>query len=573
MRFLQILCGCLLVTGATIQLGDTPQNLNTPHAVHEIEQALEFPGDIVIDMVDGSTEQDLNDLSLLLGADLNWVHPLSRDEGLIHGFVPNMAEAISLLSTMPTVEVSERNETMTVQGWLSSSEPNDPLYSKQWHLPAMGADISWATTPQGKGVIVAVLDTGVSRVEDLDSARLLEGVSFVPGQSVSDGNGHGTHVAGTIAQSTNNGIGVAGVAPQATVLPVKVLSDQGSGQVAWIAAGIDYAVDEGAQVINMSLGGGYSEVIHNAVKKARKAGVLVVAACGNSDMPQCGYPGGLEESIGVSSTGPDGKRAFYSSYGKGVDIAAPGGNKRMTDGGVWQNTVLDGKEGYYDFQGTSMASPHVAGAAAVLLSTGMSSDLVESTLLETADGDEWTEEFGHGHLNLQAALGGAGSVSNHDGMILSGSAIAFAMLIGLIGRARKSFVVTVALVAALMSGGGWFLTFLPLPNWLIFNYLTTSPLAWPNLLFSPGVASFPLWLSVLLPVGFAFVTGPNRAMRPVATGLLLGYSSYFVWGIATSSLTVAYLPGTFGIVWLAANAIFSTFFAVGLVGVETLDDE
>src|SRR5690606_26728751 len=120
----------------------------------------------------------------------------------------------------------------------------------------------------------------------------------------------------------------------------------GFGSSSWIAAGIDYAADNGADVINLSLGGAYSGVIHNAIKKAQKKGVIVVAAAGNSGKKGVSYPGALEETIGVSATGPDGTLAFYSSYGKGVDIAAPGGDKRVAGGGVLQDTI-DGRGGHH----------------------------------------------------------------------------------------------------------------------------------------------------------------------------------------------------------------------------------
>lgn len=580
-RFAKFLVAVSALTFGVFQIADEdspPDKYTTIHAQHESTTVYAIPGEIVVDLQDGSDIHQLEYVETVINANLEWTHPEARDEALAVGYVNNIDEALRALSKLDIVEVAEPVITYQIQGW-PSGPPDDPMYAKQWHLPAMGAPYAWANSPRGKGVIVAVADTGVSKVEDLDSKRLLEGKSFVPGQGVADGNGHGTHVAGTIAQSTNNGVGVAGVAPEAIILPVKVLSDQGSGRSDWIAAGIDYAADEGAQVINLSLGGGYSAVIHNAIKKVRKRGVLVIAACGNSNVPQCGYPGGVEETIGVSATGPDGKRAFYSSYGKGVDIAAPGGNKKITDGGVWQNTILDGKEGYYDFQGTSMATPHVAGAAAVLFSTGLDADAVEETLLSSATPDDNKEYFGHGHLNLERALGSSScsgvsaEVDHQDGLILSGASIMFALLIGWLARVRGTFTASTAVAAATIAGGFWFLTYLPLPEWAIFNYLAVSPIAWPNLLFAGDLASSPFWLSAALPAGVAYVIGAERKLRPLAVGMLLGYAAYFVWGIATASLAPWWMPATFGMYWLGANAAVCGFFAMGLAGVERLDQE
>jgi serine protease len=259
----------------------------------------------------------------LVGAELDWVHPLAVDEALASGQVADMALAVQQLSGLAVVEVVEPEVEMLALGF-----PDDPMYSKQWNMRAIGAPEAWARTARGAGVVVAVVDTGVSKVEDLGGTTILEGASFVPGTSTAaDDQGHGTHVAGTIAQTTNNGKGVTGVAPDATILPVKVLSAQGSGSSGWIAAGIDYAADSGADIINLSLGGGYSAVIHTAIKKARSKGVIVVAAAGNSGRRGVGYPGALAETIGVSVVGPDGLFALYSFYGRGVDIVAPGGDK------------------------------------------------------------------------------------------------------------------------------------------------------------------------------------------------------------------------------------------------------
>ncbi|MBW1877604.1 MAG: S8 family serine peptidase, partial [Deltaproteobacteria bacterium] len=211
-------------------------------------------GRLVVDLVDGASEHDLAEIERMIGADLDWTHPLSVDEALAEGDVPDLDDAVALLAGHPLVEVAEPALEMQAFGY-----PNDPMYAKQWHLRAMGAPVGWEQTPRGRKVIVAVIDTGVTQVEDLEGTKVLDGASFVPtAKTARDDNGHGTHVAGTIAQTTNNGKGVAGVAPEATILPVKVLSSWGSGMSSWIAAGIDYAVDDGADVINLSLGGSYS---------------------------------------------------------------------------------------------------------------------------------------------------------------------------------------------------------------------------------------------------------------------------------------------------------------------------
>ena len=270
----------------------------------------ENPGTLVIDLKDGSNDAVLQQIAQLLSVPVRWVHPLSRDESLALAEVPNVAAAVQLLEENSVVEVVEPSIPQS-----SFGPPNDPLYPKQWNFRAIGAGYSWGHTPQGEGIIVAVLDTGVGDVEDLSSDTVLSGASFVPAEeSYEDEQGHGTHVAGTIAQHTNNGLGTAGIAPKARILPVKVLAANGAGTSQGIAAGIDYAVDSGAHVINLSLGGAYSKVIHLAIKKATQSGVLVVAAAGNTASRGVSYPGALPETIGVSAVDASGALAVYSSF-------------------------------------------------------------------------------------------------------------------------------------------------------------------------------------------------------------------------------------------------------------------
>ena len=239
----------------------------------------------------------------------------------------------------------------------------DPGRAQQWGLDAIGADAAWAVT-RGAGVVVAVVDTGVAPAPDLDG-RLLPGWNVLArSEDAADDNGHGTHVAGTVAEVGGNGLAESGVAPEASILPVKVLDSTGAGSDADVAAGIVWAADHGARIINLSLGGSQpSTVLADGVAYARTRGVLIVAAAGN-DGGAVGVPARLAGVIAVGAVDSTRVRAPFSAGGRALDLVAPGVD-------ILQQT-LDGVGGYADrsWSGTSMASPQVAGVAALALAAG-----------------------------------------------------------------------------------------------------------------------------------------------------------------------------------------------------------
>ena len=322
---------------------------------------------------------------------MEWVEPVSevRDTGRRKG--------------------KKRNKTH------SASAPNDPYFEHQWHMKNLNVTEAWTVT-KGRGVVVAVIDTGVSKNED-GFFELLPGQDFVDNDSdASDQNGHGTHVAGTIGQRSNNGIGVAGVAPEVSILPVRVLDANGSGSNTWVANGILWAVDHGANVINLSLGSPMnSEAVADACAYAYEQGVTVVAATGNDGFTDfIGFPAALDTTIAVGSVDLANKIAFYSNQGQQIDLVAPGGDTTTdSDGnglsdGVLQETIMNGQWSYYALQGTSMATPHVAGVAALVYANGVHDpDAIRSILNSTAkdlgpSGRDNT--FGHGLVDPVAAL-------------------------------------------------------------------------------------------------------------------------------------------------------------------------
>lgn len=290
--------------------------------------------------------------------------------------------------------------------------PNDPMYGKQWNLRSINVEEAWNET-KGEGITVAVIDTGVTRVPDLQKTTFVAGYDFVNDRTLAtDDNGHGSHVAGTIAQSTNNEYGVAGIAYEASIMPLKVLSASGGGTVSDIAESIKFAADNGADIINMSLGGGgESQIMKEAINYAHSKGVVVIAAAGNAGQNSASYPARYPHVIGVSATDSAGEKAPYSNFGAGVDISAPGGSTsgKNEAGGIVQETINpeNGKSVFASFQGTSMASPHVAGVAALIKASGIEDPEEIANILKKSARvvkEDPLNHFGAGQLDAAGAV-------------------------------------------------------------------------------------------------------------------------------------------------------------------------
>lgn len=239
--------------------------------------------------------------------------------------------------------------------------PNDPDYDRQWALPHIQAETAWQETDELSPVTVAVIDTGVCmNHEDLDGRVLDNGYDFVDNDDdPEDVFGHGCSVAGIIAANIDNGVGIAGFAPNTSILPVRVLGPSGSGSMADVAAGIVYAADEGADIINLSLGSSVgSQVTKDAVDHAVGKGVTIIASAGNSSGSLPGYPARYENVVAVGAVDPNGARSSFSN--KGGDIWAPGREVHTI--------YLD--NGYKALNGTSFSAPYVAAMAAVLEGMG-----------------------------------------------------------------------------------------------------------------------------------------------------------------------------------------------------------
>jgi len=283
----------------------------------DLSEAEVVPGSIVVDFKDGTTKEQFDAWEKEWGVDLEFNSIEGQDDGLTVAVgVDDVESALERIRQNPAVESAE-----PMLEYHSSFTPNDPDYGKQWNLQMIDMPKAWDTS-KGKGVVVAVLDTGIAyedyddfkQVPDLKGAKFKKGYDFVnDDEHADDDQGHGTHVAGTIAQATNNGEGVAGVAFEATLMPVKVLNHFGSGTSADIVDAIRFAADKGAKVINMSLGGGgYSKAMAEAVEYARKKGVTVVAAAGNAARGRVEFPAAYPGAVAVAAVGPDGTRAPHS---------------------------------------------------------------------------------------------------------------------------------------------------------------------------------------------------------------------------------------------------------------------
>lgn len=264
------------------------------------------------------------------------------------------SEAAGAWEELPQVEYVEPNYRYAI----AQAPPwgQDPGAAQAWGILAVGAPRLWPLT-QGEGGLVAVLDTGVDPHPDLAGA-LAPGVDLVEGgEGWRDPHGHGTHVAGIIAARAGNGLGVAGVAPGAMLLPVRVLDAEGKGTNATIAKGIQEAVQRGAKVINLSLGGAEaSETLRRAIVAAQSAGVVVVAASGNEGVTTAFYPAAFEGVIAVGAHDLNRQRAAFSNHGSYLRLSAPG---------VAIGSLAPGG-GLRTLSGTSMAAPHVAGTIALL---------------------------------------------------------------------------------------------------------------------------------------------------------------------------------------------------------------
>jgi serine protease len=535
-------------------------------------------GEIAVDLRDDLGPADLADIAATYGISLHPNSVWSTTHDRLEVAVTDPQGEPSLIEALSHDRRVEHVEPMAV--YRASLVPNDPLYqSKQWHLQRVGAEGAWRYSC-GQGVTVAVIDTGVacfdkgpfSRGTDLAGTRCEGGWNFVDDTDHAyDDHGHGTHVAGTIAQTTNNGMGAAGLAFCATLMPIKVLNKQGFGTVANVAEGIRYAADEGAQVINLSLGGPIkSRILEDAVNHALSKGVVVVAAAGNSGR-KVGWPAAYPGVVAVSATDSSDKVAWFSSRGPEVVIAAPGV-------AVTQQTICNGGrdkcEVFGTFNGTSMASPHVAGVVALIEALGVTrGESVRAVLESTARQPEGSpsaadrELFGSGILDASAATSRV--FWTHVAFRMAALA-GLAFLVARRIRRRGGAIAPTpgALFGALLTAVGLF-PLIPLVGWsppaggvphALFE-LAMRPLGeWDLVLLGAGAHRWLLLANALPALALTALAFASRRVRPLVGGLALGTAALLTQIAAMGD--VAFVEGSFLLrLWAGGNALVCIWLA------------
>lgn len=365
------------------------------------EEADFVPGEILVKFKPGLSVQNTRQrLADVQGQEVRAIPALN----VMQVKIPQGQEqaAIAKLRARADVEFAEPNYIVR-----ALEIPNDPGFGNQWGLSKINMPLAWDITKGNSNLIIAIVDSGIdldhpdfSCIVTSGASKLTAGWNYIANNNnPNDDNGHGSHVAGIAGACTNNSTGVAGMAPNVRLMPVKVLDSNGNGTSASVANGVTFAVNNGAKIINLSLGApSVGSVIENAVNYAYSQGRLVVAASGNTASTPLLYPAAFEHVMAVGSTTPSDTRSWFSTYGAGLDVVAPGSDIYST---------IPGSYGY--MSGTSMATPHVAGLAALIwtMEPGLTPDQVRQAIRDSSvdlGSPGWDQFYGYGRINGWQAL-------------------------------------------------------------------------------------------------------------------------------------------------------------------------
>lgn len=309
--------------------------------------------------------------------------------------------AIERYRKNPNVQYAEVDGIVRAMG-VTPFTPNDPMLPDQWGLARVEATLAWGVTRGSSTIRIAILDTGIDAEHGDITPKVVAARNFTTSRTVNDRNGHGTHVAGIAAAVTNNARGIAGLGFDSVLMNGKVLGDNGSGQWSWVASGIIWAADNGARVINLSLGAtSHSAAVEDAVNYAWGQGAVLVAAAGNSNTDTFFYPAAYPNVIAVAATDRNDARATFSNFGLWVDVAAPGVDILST---IPRHRRTDR---YALMSGTSMASPFVARLAGLVWTTtywGTNNLAVRDRIQATVDLITTDQPIG-GRINAARAVG------------------------------------------------------------------------------------------------------------------------------------------------------------------------
>ena len=409
----------LMATALPVAADDTkpatPPDTDAPPVVHETGEVV--PGEVLVKFRD---ETKAGEVARARGLDV--AASVDARDGALPAVASTrgrpVEQVLAELRADPAVEYAEPSYRVQLleEGTVAGVSVNDPLTAGQYSLDRMRVRDAWSLSTGGSG-IVAVLDTGVQAEHGDLSGRVLPGRDFVNDDSnAADDNGHGTWVAGIIAAKANDGYGIAGISWSDRILPVKIMNGSGTGSTSDLVSGIVWAADNGATVINMSVGGfPYSQAVQDAATYAWNKGAVLVGAAGNNNREERFYPASMTHVISVSATQREDEFSYWSSYGPAVDVSAPGSSVQTTN--CTAGTCPNRSWGAHTYiSGTSFATPNVAGVVALIRAKypTWTPQQVVDRLYATVDDlgfAGWDKRYGRGRVNAYRALGASVAAS------------------------------------------------------------------------------------------------------------------------------------------------------------------